>query len=45
MVVSAVVGGLLVGVDCLTVYDEKVCGVWEGHRIEATRLTYTCYES
>ena len=41
MVVSAVVGGRYLWVWTVAVYDEKVCGVWEGHRIEATRLTYT----
>ena len=30
MSVGATVGGCYLGVDCLTVYDEKVCGVWEG---------------
>ena len=41
MIVGATVGGRYLGVGTIAVYDEKVCGVWEGHRIEATRLTYT----
>ena len=41
MGVGAVVGGRYLWVWTVAVYDEKVCGVWEGHRIEATRLTYT----
>ena len=41
MIVGATVSGRYLGVWTVAVYDEKVCGVWEGHRIEATRLTYT----
>ena len=41
MVVSAVVGGRYLWVWTVAVYDEKVCGVWEGHRIEATLVVHT----
>ena len=48
ILVGAVVSGHYLCVYFLAVYDEKVCGVWKGDRIKASRLhtifyTHGCY--